>query len=428
MKLADLKKVIQEYQYFEDTNIIDTSVASVIANSLKLGDPVWLIIIGASSGGKSQIIRPLSLSNKKFIHKIDDLTENTFLSGAKVKGGGNTSLLLREGGIGKHGIISISDLTVLLSKGGDSTGVILSQFRMLFDGEMTKHSGNQAEALHWEGYLGVIAGSTPSIYKAFENFSDLGERFIYYRMKEFDAEKATALALSRTLYGSELNDKLADAYGEYIKHMVTTYSEHGDIPITDEVKKRLITISRFSETARTAVSYDWQGTVDRLPTPAYPMRVALQLVSITKAIILMKHNETGSYELGEEELSILDWVGYSLANEEKRACLKIIAHGEYDVPVSTQAIADEIGLDTNVVKNFVQNLSAVGILKRSATSNLTWQFKNKDDYALVRRIEGFDDIVQVEERDVSDDEINSLNDVANEAFDAFNQTETGTLL
>jgi ABC-type polar amino acid transport system ATPase subunit len=74
MKLEDLKKEIEKYQYFEDTTIIDVSLAAILATRLKIGDPVWMIIIGPSSGGKSQILRPLSLTDPKFLHRVDDLT------------------------------------------------------------------------------------------------------------------------------------------------------------------------------------------------------------------------------------------------------------------------------------------------------------------------------------------------------------------
>ena len=80
MKLNELKQKIQTVQYFEDTSIIDVTIASIVCNFLQLEDPVWLLIIGASSGGKSQIIRPVSMTNP-LIHRIDDVTENTFLSG-----------------------------------------------------------------------------------------------------------------------------------------------------------------------------------------------------------------------------------------------------------------------------------------------------------------------------------------------------------
>lgn len=420
MKLSDLKTEIQKYQYLEDTNIIDVSVASIIANRLKLSDPVWLIIIGASSGGKSQIIRPISLSDGAFIHKVDDITENTFLSGAKTKGGGNTSLLLRPGGVGNFGIISISDLTILLSKSGDARGVIMSQFRALFDGEMTKHSGSMDKPLHWEGYLGVIAGSTPSVYTKFEEFSDLGERFIYYRMKEFDGRSATRLALSRKITGQELNKILADKYGEYMEHVVKEYADKEIPDLSDNVMERLTNISSFAENVRTSVTKDFQQNhITRIPVPAYPMRVALQLVAIARALSIMKHNECGSYELEEPELSILDWVGYSLANEEKRACLKILASIEFGASLSTQSIADIIGLDTSVVGSFLQNLSAVGIIQRSALGALLWTFKNKNDYDLVRRIEHIEDIAIIEERDLTNEEEASLNELASENFEVF---------
>lgn len=99
MKLPELKQEIQKYQYFEDTSIIDLTLASLIATRMNLGDPIWLVIIGASSGGKSQILRPLSLTDEKYIHRVDDLTENTFLSAKQ--GDEKNSLLHR---IGKRGL------------------------------------------------------------------------------------------------------------------------------------------------------------------------------------------------------------------------------------------------------------------------------------------------------------------------------------
>jgi len=295
----------------------------------------------------------------------------------------------------------------------------MSQLRALFDGEMTKHSGSMDKPLHWKGYLGIIAGSTPSVYPAFEEYSDLGERFIYYRMKEFDAEKATHVALSRKLFGSALNDTLSEAYAEYIETMVKTYAENDPIELSQEVKNRLAKISKFSEDVRTAVHKDWRGEkIDRIPTPAYPMRVALQLVAIARALSLMRHNECGSYELIEEDLTILDWIGYSLANEEKRACLRVFASTEFETSLSTQAIADVVGLDTSIVGNFLQNLSAVKVLKRTALGDsLRWEFASKDSYDLVRRIESIKETVEIDERDVTTEELDTYNEEANQNFD-----------
>lgn len=397
MKLSALKQEVQKYQYMEDTKLIDVSIASIIATRLKIGDPVWLVIIGASSGGKSQILRPFSMTDKKFIHRVDDLTENTFLSGLK-SNDGEISLLKR---IGPQGIIVISDLTVLFSKQAEARATILSQFRMIYDGKMTKFSGNSTKPIEWEGYMGVIAGSTPSIYSHFEEVADMGERFIYYRMKDFDPHKATQLALSRKKFGKELDEELAKMYRDYIMAVIEAYDGR-EIDFSQEVRNRITEVAYFAEKVRTVAHKDrWKETIDRIPVPAMPMRVALQLSSMGKCLAIIQNYETGSYELTESDLSTLDWIGYSLANEEKRHVLKVLAMVEFGEETSTSTIADHIGLATPITNVILQNLSAVGVVARSGDgSTLRWRIKDQKDYDIVRRIEHIVEIKEFQSREV----------------------------
>lgn len=423
MKLEDLKKEIQKYQYLEDTKIIDVSLASIIATRLSIGAPVWLTIIGASSGGKSQILRPLALTDKKFLHRIDDITENTFLSGSKGQGGADNSLLNNH--IKDRGIIVISDLTVLMSKSSETRNAILSQFRMLYDGEMIKHVGNKAEPLQWKGHLGVLSGSTPSIYRSFEEVADMGERFIYFRMKDFDDRKATRLALTRKETGHELDDRLSSLYGEYLESVVlSSIDEFGkckykDLQMTDDQLDRLIDISSFAEKVRTPVTMDkYTGEVLNIPVSAFPMRVSLQLDTIAKALMIMQMVETGSSELSEEQMSVLDWCAYSLANEEKRACLKVLASVDYDDDMSTQLISDEIGLSTGVTRKIMQNLASTGVCDRyGSDNNLRWSFKHKHYYETVRRIEDLQEVIKLEDRAITTEELENLPDEETEIAD-----------
>lgn len=406
MKLPQIKKEIQKYQYFEDTSIIDLTLASLISTRLNLGDPIWLVIIGTSSGGKSQILRPMALTDPKYIHRVDDLTENTFLSAKQ--GDKKNSLLHR---IGKRGIIAISDLTVLFSKNADSKNAILSQFRMIYDGEMTKMSGNSAEANTWTGKLGVIAGGTPTIYEKFEEVADMGERFIYYRMKDFDEEKATRIALNRTLFGKDLDDKLSTLYGDYIKKIVTEF-EGEDFKISTETHDRIIEVSMLAERIRTVAKKDWKNEViTKIPVPAMPMRIALQLSNIAKGLMAIKKYETGKAELSEKELYILDWCAYSLANEEKRACLDVFAKHEFKSYIQTMIVADKVGLDTSVIRNILQNLSAVGILERSGNGeSLVWTMKSKSNWNILRRINDIKEIEVLTKRKTTREDSLEYND------------------
>lgn len=412
MTLIELKQEIEKYQYLEDTNIIDVSISSIIATRLKIGDPIWLVIIGASSGGKSQILRPLSLTDEKFMHRVDDLTENTFLSGMNTgKGNGDPSLLNR---IGPLGMIVMSDLTVLFSKNSESKNAILSQFRMIYDGEMVKYSGTSDKSIKWKGYLGILAGSTPSIYGHFEEVSDMGERFIYYRMKDYDPEKATRLAMSRKVYGKELDDKLAGMYADYIKEVVTGY-DGTDIILPQNMLDRILQISMFAEKVRTVAHTDFYKTIDRIPVSAMPMRVALQLISIAKGLYIMRKGD-----LSEKDLDIIDWCGYSLANEEKRACLKVLGSVKYNTYMSTQNIADKLGLATSVVGTLLQNLGATGILIRTGSdTGLMWTIKHESHWNIVRRVEKIDVIEDVVSRKVSQEEMSEdLKDIADQEFNS----------
>lgn len=415
MKLFELKEKIQAYQYMEDTKIIDVAMASVLATRLQLGDPVWMVVVGPSSGGKSQILRPIAMTDEKFIHRIDDLTENTFLSGAKLKDGKDASLLSK---IGSRGIIIISDLTVIFSKSKEAQSAILSQIRMIYDGEMIKHVGNSIDPIPWKGSLGAIAGCTPSVYTHFEDVADMGERFIFYRMKDNDAEKATRLALKRTVYGKALDTILSDLYGEYIKSVMADI-DVSQIQLSDEVHERIIAISMLAEKIRTVAHTTFRDNViDRIPVSALPMRTALQLTAIAKGLSVMRYHETGSFELTEEDLHSIDWCGYSLANEEKRACLKVLCEVEKGIYIKTQQVADKIGLNTSVIGLVLQNMSATGVLERTGnTDGLMWKIKDDRDYDTIRRIETIGTYTTLHDRALSNEELDEASMSTQTAFD-----------
>lgn len=393
MKLNELKQKIQTVQYFEDTSIIDVTIASIVCNFLKLEDPVWLLIIGASSGGKSQIIRPVSMTNP-LIHRIDDVTENTFLSGQQ----GEKSFLIDV--VGKLGVISISDFTVIMSKPAESRATILSQFRMLYDGQMTKLSGKaNTKPMEWEGHLGLLAGSTPSIYSMFEEVADMGERFIYYRMKDFSAEKATELALSRKKGVKGIDTELSEMYTKYISAVQSNYERLGrpGVDLSDIVKKRITEVAMFAEKVRTPVKTDYRGErIIRIPVSAMPMRVALQLKSIAKALSIINLYENGTRDITEEQMNILDWLGYSLANEEKRAVLKVFGTNTFTNGLTIKTISNKIGMDRITTELILNNLTALGILKRSNNTGFDYFFlEDEKYYELVNRIEQIKEHVEI---------------------------------
>lgn len=384
MNLKELKENIGKYQYLgDDTNIIDVVLACMLAARLGVGMPIFLILIGNSSGGKTQILRPLAMTDDKFIHMVDDLTPNTFLSGANLGKGKDASLLTK---IGKKGAIVISDLTVLFSKEAVVRGEILGQLRTIHDGYCIKYVGNKPEPLKWEGEITILAGATPAIYTKIEETSDMGERTLYYRMKDYDVSKAMEIAMNRTIHGKALNQMLCNFYVDYLKGVMEFSLENDMVELPKAIIDRITKIAILTERIRTTSHVDWQRVMDKLPNPAFPMRLGQEMLSIARGLSIMRQAEGA--EIGPEDFKIIDWCGYSLANEEKRACLRVLAGVEYDKWIKTPLIADLIGLDNTIITILLQNLSAIGVVKRQGGGiEMNWKIADKADWELIREME-----------------------------------------
>lgn len=385
MTRAELHKKIGELMYVEDFGMVDIVIASIIANSLKIGDPVWLTLIGPSSGGKSQLIRPFAKANPNLIHQVDDLTSNTLISGTL---GVEHSLL---GRIGEHGVLSMDDLTVLFSKNSEQRAEILSQFRMLYDGQFSKSTGNRKDAQLWKGYVGMIAGATPSIYRYFAEVSDMGERFINYRMKKYDVHKAVEFVTTHRHTANELTDKLAALFKEYVVTLIEGLPKDSKFlpAIHPETYQTIQTMSEFSTLMRTPVHIDERsGLVDEFPEPEMPFRVMKQLTSIAQALQCMADDHTAP--LPPDLTRALEWCAYSLCNDKRRAWLRALV-GLHDAGkrLSARNISAATGLHTEVVKKELDQLQAIGIIELADEDRgeKQWSLANSGITKMVRRLD-----------------------------------------
>ena len=395
MTLSKLKEGLREHLYIEDEDVIDVVMAATLSNIMRLGQPVWLVLIGAPSSGKTQYILPLEHSQpegKKIIHQITDLTPNTFLSAYNAgKGKEPISMLHR---IGEYGIMLFPDLTSLFSKEPQVMQEILGQLRHVYDGYLTKHTGNQ-EPMEWKGSLGIIAASTASLYDHFSRVADMGERFLYYRLRPFDRDKATNKALNRKLYGKDLDQHIGTLYREYLSSVaLQTVSKagkkgkkEGKPLFTDKDNERLKEIAKFASIIRTPVHTDFKTRhVDRIPEPEMPMRTVLQLRGLALGMMVMNECETGKAALTEKNHRALEWCAFSLADDERRMTLQTLA--QYPAGCTAAGLAMVLGLPTHSVGYYLQQLDALKIARRTkggSTADL-WHMKEESDREIVLRL------------------------------------------
>jgi hypothetical protein len=387
MTRTELHHQLGELLYIEDYGIIDIILASITANSLKIGDPVWLTLIGPSSGGKSQMIRPFAKANPDLIHQIDDLTPNSLISGNKKF---EETFL---GQMGDHGILSMDDLTVLFSKNPEQRSEILSQFRMLYDGRFTKMSGSLKEASVWEGYMGMIAGSTPSIYHYFSEVADMGERFISYRMKDYDIDKAVDFVTNSNLSSQQLNIQITAILNEYMTTILPNLTTIPELPAP--IAESIQQTSKLTTWMRTPVSINERSEqVDEFPIREMPFRVMKQMTAIAKAMLAMHQAEDpAATTLPDDLMDTLDWCGYSLSNDKRRAYLKYMV-GINDITghITNKNLSICTGLPEATVSRGVQQLQALGIIQSLGGDK--WRLCSTQMNQLVRRLDPAPDSIK----------------------------------
>ncbi len=230
MKLADLKKEFEKYIVIVDPWAIDLVMATLVGNFLIPRDPIWTMIIGPSSGGKTTLIAPCVGVQSIFF--IDDLTEKTLVSGYKVRGK-ETSLLRLIG----SGMMAFSDFTSILSKNPNSRGEILTQLKMVYDGKFTKYTGTGHTA--WEGKIGFIGAATPDVYYHLESGRSMGERFLYYWLEQPTDNAVVKKQQQVKMSSKEITDEMKTHYGKYFEDIVAWVDKHGipDLKLTDEQRE-----------------------------------------------------------------------------------------------------------------------------------------------------------------------------------------------
>lgn len=364
-KLADIKDEWNKYIVLKDHRVVDMMLATVIGNMLLDKDPIWLMVVASSSGGKTTLLSPIV--DIKNVYFVDDLTEKTLLSGYKVKGQ-NASLLQMIG----SGIMAFSDFTSILSKNPVSRGEILSQLKLVYDRKVSKYTGTGG--VKWEGKIGFVGCATPDIYYHLESGRSMGERFIYYWLDVPTDEEISIKQQETSLSAKDINDVMKGYYSNYYNGVKEWIGINGlpSLRITEEQKERIRKASMFCVSGKATVHINFKsGKVDQIPNKASVGRDNKAFEALLLTLQLMH-----CYEIDDKDGDVQDWMvdvvekcAYSSINRERRAILEIIASSPKELSASQIGSSKGLGLEKEGVGLYLAPLFAVGLVKRNTSSN-----------------------------------------------------------
>jgi hypothetical protein len=218
--------------HLPDPSVLYTLMGAVAANLIE-GPPVWLMLVGPPSCGKSELLN--SLLDIPRVFEVAEISgEAAFLSGSPRKDvvTDATGGLLRQ--VGPHGGLVLNDFTSVLSKPLDKINSIMAVFRESFGGRWTRNIGGEGgRPIHWAGKLALFAGVTGKIDQSHQVSAELGERWIYCRYEPLpDQFQACMMALTRR----------AD-FREFLKTTVARFFTELGLAFTRPIPRREYTLS-----------------------------------------------------------------------------------------------------------------------------------------------------------------------------------------
>jgi len=345
--IQDGLNVFDEHLYIEEAFSITIPLSEVIANFSPI-EPDIIGIIGASGSAKTEMIRALGEMENQFCYPVSSITSHTLVSGLPE----NIDLapMLR----GR--ILTIKDLTTILSKNKDMVSEIFADFRELTDGHIGKDFGSGVKK-HYTGiHSSVLFGCTNAIEAHNSIFSVLGQRILFFRPRN-DRRKSMEKAISNNGKETEIRTALHKITLQLINTMLTKHKERLE-KLTQNISKEYIQdigdLACFMAIVRTHISRDYRGDMAALPEPEYPTRLAKTMCKLVDA-----HSILYDREPTDEDMK----VAYRLSSDniptERLKVLIVLLDGEPKTTTEVQTLAK---IPTTTARRILDDLKTLEIL------------------------------------------------------------------
>jgi hypothetical protein len=353
MTLQEVVAVFQRWLHLPDPGPLYAVLGTYAANRMA-GDPLWMMLIGGSGWGKTELL--MSLTGLPHVHVASTMTEASLLSGTsrRDKGKDATGGLLQKIGIGQFGCLLCKDFTSVLSMNREASTTMLAALREIFDGSWTRHVGiDGGKTLHWEGKLALIAGCTGAIDRYHAIVGALGERFLSYRLQTLQADQQCRRALDLAGYEKTMRQELAGAVTQLFNGLV--FPERPTALKEDE-KDSLIALATLAARCRSSVIRDiYRFEIELILDPEAPARMALSLLWLY----------AGMRAVGvaaESAKPLIMKVGLDCMPAIRRAVFSKMVGDEQKW--ETAELATQLGYPTQTTRRTLEDLTAHGIVIR----------------------------------------------------------------
>lgn len=348
--------------------VFDLVVATYISAKLKTIPPIWLMLVGAPSSFKTEMVRLIDLPE---IYTLDTLSEHAFISGYMNPDGSDPDDLLPRLD-GKCFVIK--DLTTIFSLKEDTVKKILGDLTSIFDGSFARYLATRGD-IRYTSTFSMVGCITPAILSKHHRYMhQLGGRFFFVRIPDLTAE---TLEQGRKIAWDESSreERIKTA-----RQIVSTYCYRlsqkaiAAFPTiqaeSSEVQTWINSAADFISRARGTVitrnaSFEKEkddGTKEKIdyyevsdPQIEHPWRILNQLRSLVRVLAAMRNK----IAVTAEELETLKTVVISSMPIDRAV---VVAELLKEDQLLVREVADRIGKSRKTAGRNLKELASLGLI------------------------------------------------------------------
>jgi hypothetical protein len=354
-KLRRLMIAQSSYMWIDSADPTLVALATDVSSAIEDGEPLWVMLVGASSSGKGERLRIID----KTVHKrVKDLTLAGLLSTAKLgkaAGGGYKTTGLLASIEGESAVISITDFSALLSPDKSSGGAkmeIFNALRDVYDGEYTRTM--YGAVARWSGRVTLVAACTSAIDQFSAHSDSLGTRWLYYRLatRGDDDRRVMAQMVARRDNLKEGRERAAEIAREIV---LEARGRVAGVEIDREMETLITECALMASYGRSSVPREQYGTkheISDMVDTEEPGRITHQLRLFARSLLALNVKR----EVVER---IVRHAAISSMPGPRAAVLRTLAAA--DEPITTNAVATKTGLAWKVAYRAAEDLEAVSL-------------------------------------------------------------------
>lgn len=374
--IDELREAFFKWLSLPNYDTVEIVAATVIANRLP-GEPLWLAIVGASSSGKTEIVRALNGVDR--VHMVDKIGPATWVSGFKPgakrrrkrPNGADPGELAQYGLLAKmmdnkpHMVI-VEDFSTVLGKRRDLKGEVFSDLRKLYDGEFRADFGNGV-IMDWHGKVGMIVCSTGTYDDQVGDLAQFGERFTVWRAFSGDDVQVA----ERSGRNSERTEQMRRELAGAMLRIDRVKLPKGSVELSLDSRTLVSRLTAFVALCRTPVPRDpYKRDIVSIPEPEGTGRLSAQLHQLLRGLVVLY----GHREVTQREVELVQRTAFSTIPTIRR---KIIENIHPKKGATQFELVQSTGVPKSVLQRAIEEMKLLKIIKqekvkRSGTGAWAW--------------------------------------------------------